>query len=79
MQSGMGQQPMQDPGVSQRDDGVVEPGDDHGPMPDQRQRENARPHRTGEQLMQVADSGAGHQLAVEQSLDDRRFGRAVPP
>jgi hypothetical protein len=70
MQPRVGRKLMHDLGIGHRDDGIVGAGDDQRFLADQRQREDARPCQSRKQLMQAPHTRTGHQLAVEQPLDD---------
>ena len=54
VERGVGQQRAHDPGVDQRDQRVVVPGEDQGGLPDERQGREARPADAGEELEEVA-------------------------
>src|SRR6202043_299947 len=70
------QQARHDACIDHRDDRVVGAGKDQRVLPDQRQREQACPYRSGQQLMHVPDPRAGHQRAAGQGLPGRRTRRS---
>jgi len=49
-----------------------------GRCADERQREEARPDRSGEKLVQIAHPRTGHQLTREKPLDERCIGKHRP-
>src|ERR1700675_5080644 len=69
VQPRMGQQRVHDVGVGHWDDRIVGARHDQGLLAHRRQREQAGPDRTSQQLMQVANPGSGMQLPHKQLSD----------
>ena len=68
------QQPGHGPGIHDGDDRIVGAGNDQRILTDQRWREDARPHRSRKQLIQVARAPTGRQVSIRQPLAIRRIG-----
>ena len=80
VQAGVGEQPRHDPGVHDRDDRVVVPGDDQRRLPDQLQERQAAPARARGQLVVVAAPRArGGCRRAAPGRPARGAVRIVPP